>query len=1171
MIVILLFSEFAQITGINTPGNGIVQNSFPSLQEIPYSERPINGITEETNLSIQEIGISNGTSWEAIIDGVHYQTRQIILNISIQSGYYTVSFYSSGAWGASQNVNLTAGPKKIVEYFYRMENLSQEFSNVGPIESAITTGNSTAIMGPGAMQIIGATNGTVLKNIIGPDSACAIPLFLGRSGLNYIIGEKLTGFESYLNTYFKICSFNSSTYSKRLILNSNSLSNIQQYTCANWPFSLSAMSVFHNEAFVSFRNTITQMNSIYGLVYLRNSTFINLTGELPSSDTSNISVCSGNGTFLIGINNSWFMLNSTTMNITNEPGIGASISQTPENAFKNENSMYIGFNGSAYIIANHTRIIGFNPSTGKISLVYEVSQGNISAIYTNDTVILAGIENGRNFSIIDLEKSNGKQPLFTETNASASVYGCITTIDPYGDVMFLTGPHSVYLFTDSNQSGLTFMECGLTPGTPWTVTLNGKSTTVTGKSIDFNNLSSGCYTYSVGSNSSFNTTIEHGQIYYSKGIYIPVLEQFNARFTFRTNNASSFNFSNDLCVTLWNNLGQELYSPSLLQFENVFYLPAGNYSFRAIMVNSCTRGISGNISVGGGSNVRNLSFINSKFTTVFNIIDNSTMYQQWKLYLHSCYYSQSGSSGQFNNCVLGSGSTKEKLNLTDRCYYYYLAMIPYAGGQCVGKNGKVMVQGSSQTLNITIVNEYSVNISESGIPAYITQYYRFSLRHFWGFSIYSNSAGNTTFIESRYCSSPSCIVFLPDGNYSIKAISGTYYSPIGTSYFNVSGKSKHIMIDFKPFYYTVLLDEQGISPEYKWYVNSSSGNLSAFGGTAIKLNAMNGSNCMTITTNEPDMVAQRYYHELLVYGINKTLTVRFSKGYHIDVNERGLPAGTVWYFGIPGEMEKNTTNTSMSIMYPAGNFTFCANSENHTYSTYEMASHALTVNQNETVDISFSEYMENLSFCFFPGNSSDGFSVVLSKDGSNSIYYGNSTYDGQRFSTVFFVINGTYSYKAKDYNSVFKIAYGTVNVTGAVVELVNFRIFTFNVEFKESGIGKETNWGVNISQGRYGGRAYYSLGFTTLKIIMYNGTYTFNAFAGIPGYGTEMTNYSIKINSTTTFFNVTFYPLYNPTDSNSVLFASFPPQFYNGFIAIIGICSGTALMFIIRKRVGNLR
>ena len=72
--------------------------------------------------------------------------------------------------------------------------------------------------------------------------------------------------------------------------------------------------------------------------------------------------------------------------------------------------------------------------------------------------------------------------------------------------------------------------------------------------------------------------------------------------------------------------------------------------------------------------------------------------------------------------------------------------------------------------------------------------------------------------------------------------------------------------------------------------------------------------------------------------------------------------------------------------------------------------------------------------------------------------------------------------------------------------------------------------------------------------------------------GAEMTNYSMTINSTTTVFNVTFYPLYNPMISNSgTSFGAFTPQFYSGVITIIGISLGTSIMILIRKRVGNLK
>ena len=1171
-VLILLLSEFVQISNTSSISYGVTRNTLSQFQTAIESNNAVMGIENKVNLTIREIGIDNGSAWDAIINGVHYQTHSLVLNLSIQSGDYLVSFYSRGAYGSSQNVNLTLGSKKIVEYFYRMENLSREYSGIGPIRAAVTINNTTAILGRCLAETINTENGTFQNYIISPYLTNTKPEFLGRSGSNYIVGVVCP---NSFDNQFKISSYNPNTQSTKLILDSCSLIKGQPFCNIQWPFTLSAMSVWHNEAFVSFRNTQTNINSIYGLVYLKNSTFINLTGDFPGTTSKNISVCAGNGNYLIGLNNSWFLLNGTTMNISYERAIGDTISQSQQIGLYNENSVYMGFNGSAFIIGNYTRIIAFNPSNGSTSSIFMPNDGIIWAMYANSSVILAGIQEGKNFSMIDIEKGNGMQPLFTETNASESVYGYITAIHPYGNIMFLAGssPNSIYLFTDSNYSGITFIECGLSKGTPWTINLNGKTTTVTAVNIDFKNLSTGCYAYSVGSNSSFNVTSGYSRIYYEKGQIAEVSFHFNARFTFSTDNITSFNASNSLSVQLTNNLGEQINSISKEQFDNWYCLPSGNYSFCAIMKNSYTRGVRGNINVGNASNVKQLSFITSSFSTVFNIIDKSSVNTQWSMDLRS-YYTSNGAAFCWAENFHGTGSLKKTLNLADNLYSYNLYSNSNNGQQSFYKYGSIVINGSLQIVNITLVNYYPVNISEAGIPAYNGIPYQYSLKYHWGFAIYSNISGKPELRRmDYYMMSPSVSVCLPDGSYYITTMTGPYYLTNGTLYFNISGKAENIVLDLSPLYYSVLLDEKGISPEYKWYVNSSSGNYSAFGGTAIKLNAINGLNCFTVTTNDPTMVAETYCHVIFVNGINKTLTVRFSKGYYVNVKEAGLPANTRWYFGIPGEMEKNTTNTSMSIVFPAGNFTFCANSENHTYSTYEMASHAITVNRNETVDISFAEYMENLSLYFYGGgNSSDGFSVVLSREGSNSTYYGNSTYNGQNYFTSFFVINGTYRYKAKDNNSVFETAYGTVNVTGSIFKIINFAVFTFNVVFKEYGIGKATNWGVHISRGSNAGKSYYSLGFSTLKITMLNGTYSLSAFAGIPGYGTEMTNYSVKINSTTTFFNVTFYQLYTPSDSSSgLLFGSLPAQFYSGFLAIIGICAGTTLMFLIRKRAGNLR
>lgn len=1175
-IVILLLSEFIQVNNTNSSDYGISQNSFSPIAT-PDSGNIMNGVAGQVNLSIREIGINNGTLWDAIINGVYYQTHSVILNLSIQPGDYSISFYSIGAWGSQQNVNLTLGSKKIVEYFYRMLNLSQEYNYLGPIKTAVTSGNYTALLGLYSAQIIGRENGTFQNDISGLQCSDLFVNFLGSSGSNFIMGAQCQRY--YNSNNFKIYSYNPNTQSTKTIFDPYSLSFNKKYCCCPWPFSLSAMSVWHNEAFVSFRNTQTQINSIYGLVYLDNSTFVNLTGEFPSSATYDISVCAGNGNYLIGLNNSWFLLNGTTMSVSYEHGISASISQMPVTGDKATNSM-MGFNGSSFVIANHSSVIGFNPSNDAISLIYTAKEGNISAIYANSSVILVGIQDGRKFSMIDMEKSNGMQPLFTETNASERIYGCITTIDPSGNIMLLAGtsPDSVYLFTYSNSSGLTFEECGLPKGTEWSVTLDGKSTYTSGNSIDFNNLSSGCYTFSVDSNSSFNASIYYSRFIYEKGQYTLISVQFLAKLTFIVNNFTSFRGYGKLVVNLKNDLGHKLCSCySSNQSEQHFDLPSGNYSYCAIMTQSYTRGIKGNITVGNGSNTKHLSFIKSNSTTVFSIVDNS-QFPQWCIALSSYCIVHNGfqNSCSSNRTTLqGTGTEKKVLRLQDNYFQYSLCLFYNSrGSNNFYKYGAVCVNGSNLTVNLTLNNYYAINITESGIP--YNMQYGSSIEYPWTFCIYNNISGIPTIVQNEYyIMSTSLIVCLPDGNYSIKAeIMGFRDNSVfANTHFNVSGKPENIVLNFNPVYYTVFLHENGISPEYKWYANSSSGNFSAYGGTSIKLKAFNGSSCFTLWTNEPNMVADRYCNTFYVNGINKSLTVNFTRGYYVTISEIGLPVNTAWYFGVPTQMEKSTTNTSLSVMYPLGNFTFCANSENHIYSTFEMPSHILSINRNRTLYLRFAQYKENLSFTtFIGGNSKLGFSVQLKGGGNNSTYYGNSTYNGRCDVTVFSVINGTYKYEAKDNNSIFEPVQGSANVSGTTSVMLNFPMYRFYVEFRESGINKETNWGIVISVGRYSSGPYYSLGFKTLKILFTNGTYALTAFAGVPGYGTEMTNYTVKINSTTTYFKVTFYSLDNPMYSNSgILLGSFSQQFYNGVFMIIGISGITSVMLIIRKRVGKIQ
>ena len=103
-VLILLLSEFVQISNTSSISYGVTRNTLSQFQTAIESNNAVMGIENKVNLTIREIGIDNGSAWDAIINGVHYQTHSLVLNLSIQRGDYLVSFYSRGSWGSSQNV-----------------------------------------------------------------------------------------------------------------------------------------------------------------------------------------------------------------------------------------------------------------------------------------------------------------------------------------------------------------------------------------------------------------------------------------------------------------------------------------------------------------------------------------------------------------------------------------------------------------------------------------------------------------------------------------------------------------------------------------------------------------------------------------------------------------------------------------------------------------------------------------------------------------------------------------------------------------------------------------------------------------------------------------------------------------------------------------------------------
>ena len=1174
IILILLLTEFVQINNTNFNNYVTSDNSFLQNEPVQTFNNTFQGIAVKANLSIKETGIGNGSRWEAIINGEGYSTHSGFLNLSLPEGNYSISFYSRNEWGANQNISLVSGFNTIVEHFYRMENFSQRYSGMIPVTGALTESNYTALVGSSGGEIINSTTGTVQDQLLCSLKSSPGMAFLGISGSNFIYGGG-TG-------TFQLCSFNPFTHAKKLIMDSSSISMSFPDCCQNWQFYLNSMAVWHNEAFISFRNRQTLDNSIFGIVYLNNSTFINLTGEFPSLHNAKISSCGGGGNFLVGINDRWFLVNGTTMNVSYEQELGNSLSPLSSMPGCVEADDFISFNGSSFILANQTRVIAFNSVTGTISDLYTAKSGyGISSIYSNSSVVLAGLNRNGNFSLAVLQSNHDSRPFITQTNATESVKGCITTIDPSGNIMLLAGTNSqsmVYLFTDSNYSGLTFVECGIQPGLSWSLTFNGKVMNTTGRTINFGNLSGGCYYYSVNSKSEFNSTCVPDRTYYERGESKTIMIHFSVTYTFRVANYSYYNICGELVVKLKNELNETLDNCYRINPITVSYqLPYGNYSYCALMTQTYTKAVKGSIVPQNGSNLKLLTLTKSAFKTTFNIMDGNTRYSQWCFQLDStsmltqCNQTKSYSYNTIKKAGVGYG--QDIMSLQDNLYHYTVSLKGDSNDYNNQKTGSVCVNGTSTTINITLVNYYSVCISESGIPSYNS--FPFLLKNNWGFTIYNNNTDSEVPGGScEYYHYSKLQEYLPDGNYMIRPLSYSYRPIDSIYYFAVTDKPVQVNIFYVPVYHSVILTETGISTEYMWYVNDSNGNYSAYGGGNIKLEVADGLNCFTLTTNDKTEVPVKYYYCFMETGVNKSLTVKFSRAYRVKIIESGLPVNFKWYFNISNQKSESSTNKSLTALYPKGNYTFCSGSEGNVFSTHEMASHLLSVNGNESLNLSFVEYTERISFYFYTSNYPDmHFTMRLNGGLLGLTYYGNSSNNGRCTIASLNVPNGTYNFVANSNDSNYSHISGVIQVSsyGQDSTYLLFEPYTFYVTFRESGINKTTDWGIHILRGTHE-RTFNSSGFSTLRVMVTNGTYLITAYAGTSGYGSLMENYSMNINSTIRVVNVTFYLLFN-TDilQSSSLFGGPASQFFSGLLLIAGISGLTSLMNLIRKRMGNLK
>ncbi|MGC8662857.1 MAG: thermopsin family protease [Thermoplasmata archaeon] len=355
----------------------------------------------------------------------------------------------------------------------------------------------------------------------------------------------------------------------------------------------------------------------------------------------------------------------------------------------------------------------------------------------------------------------------------------------------------------SKLYNITFYESGLSPGTQWSITMNGLKKASSSNNITFE-VTTGNYTYQVSeipgyrvfpssgyvnvTNTNVTQNIEFKQVLYNvtfteKGISSGI---WSIRMNGITKNAS---------------VGQSI----------LFSLPNGTYEFFVSKVNGYTSNIqSGYIYINNSSVIQEIDYS----PVLVRVIFTETGFQgtAWSVEINGQLYTTT-----FNNLTL---------SLPYGTYYYKVITPGYLS---TPSSGSFTLNGTQVTIGISFTQaKYQVTFIETGLP--------------------SETSWKINFNGNTYAISNTSVSFLmPNGTYP--------YYIISTPGYNVTPESGNVVVNgviltedftFIPLNYTIKFVESGLPPGSIWSV-SLNGVTKSSSSTTIVFTEHYGSYSYTIT------------------------------------------------------------------------------------------------------------------------------------------------------------------------------------------------------------------------------------------------------------------------------------------------------------------------------------
>ncbi len=553
---------------------------------------------------------------------------------------------------------------------------------------------------------------------------------------------------------------------------------------------------------------------------------------------------------------------------------------------------------------------------------------------------------------------------------------------------------------------------------------------------------------------------------------------------------------NNTTTTIWQN--------STSEYNNITSLANGAYTYQVINATgyqtSPSTSYTGTLTINGANLTQSITFIGYKFTITESGLPSG---DTWFLNLSN----QPGLSESTAGQHLSGTSTSLSTYLPNDSYSYTFQTSDhrYSGG-----SGSFSISGASYSASVTFSAVlYYVNFTQLSKPKSLT----------WGVNLSGTIKTGTGNISYQ----------VTNGTYyyNASAINGTFDRPLGwwrltndttvllhnESSFGgvkvvVNGKNvADANITFARAY-NLTFEEVGIGNGFKWDVNLSNG----LGTTLDKsITVSNSTTEVFFNSTEGNYTNSTYAGSIqtLVYGVtgvryhnftNPTTLSEVVNGNNIVnvtnfvtqyfLTTRSIPITGGYHFPYSewvNASSKVQLSASDNSSYQFSGFQGSNTSSYSGMGTYSNGQYIQTITMTNpiTENMTFNNY---LVLTFYMENITSGteWGVKLTQ-GSSLVQWNNGT--GNYI--VFEIPGGSYSYLITGVSSFPQS--NTISVSDSMTVLLQYKITTYQVGFKEQGLQSGQNWEMEISQKSTG----FSITMTSTSDKIYfqlpNGSYFYGA------------------------------------------------------------------------------